>query len=120
MAATAVGLRDEELHMEDVAVRILPQPAEPHGAAATFDLAHTRSSEEAARESWSVSMARDEQGNPIRDEEGQPKLEWVQRDRPLVKLHYVFNVEQTEVLELRPLQSPCRGRSGRATSAPRR
>ena len=49
--------------------------------------------------------ARDEQGKPIRDEEGRPKLEWVQRDRPLVKLHHVFNVEQTEGLKLRPLQT---------------
>ena len=49
--------------------------------------------------------ARDEQGQPIRDEEGRPKLEWVQRDRPLVKLHHVFNVEQTEGLQLRPLQT---------------
>lgn len=49
--------------------------------------------------------ARDEQGRPIRDEEGRPKLEWVQRDRPLVKLHHVFNVEQTEGLQLRPLQT---------------
>ena len=49
--------------------------------------------------------ARDEQGQPIRDEEGRPKLEWVQRDRPLVKLHHVFNVEQTEGLQLRTLQT---------------
>ena len=49
--------------------------------------------------------ARDEQGNPIRDEEGRPKLEGVQRDRPLVKLHYVFNVEQTEGLQLRLLET---------------
>ena len=56
VAATAVGLRDEELHVEDVAVRILPQPAEPHGAAATFDLVRSRNGEEVARESWSVSM----------------------------------------------------------------
>ena len=49
--------------------------------------------------------ARDEQGNPVRDEEGRPKLEWVQRDRPLVKLHYVFNVEQTEGLKLRSLET---------------
>ncbi len=47
--------------------------------------------------------ARDEAGNPVRDEEGRPKLEWVQRDRPLVKLHHVFNVEQTEGLQLRSL-----------------
>ena len=51
VAATAVGLRDEELHVEDVAVRILPQPAEPHGAAATFDLVRVRGGEEVARES---------------------------------------------------------------------
>ena len=47
--------------------------------------------------------ARDEQGPPIRDEEGRPQLDWVQRDRPLVKLHYVFNVEQTDGLKLRSL-----------------
>ena len=35
--------------------------------------------------------ARDEQGNPVRGEEGRPKLEWVKRDRPLVKLHHVFS-----------------------------
>lgn len=44
--------------------------------------------------------ARDEQGQPIRDEGG-GQLEWVQQDRPLVKLHHVFNVEQTEGLKLR-------------------
>ncbi len=47
--------------------------------------------------------ARDEQGQPIPDEEGRPKLEWVQRDRPIVKLHYVFNIEQTDGLKLRSL-----------------
>ncbi len=47
----------------------------------------------------------DEQGQPLRDEEGRPKLEWVQRDRPLVKHHYVFNVEQTEGLKLRSLET---------------
>ena len=49
--------------------------------------------------------ARDEQGQPIRDEAGRPKLEWVQRDRPLVRLHHVFNVEQAEGLKLRSLQT---------------
>ena len=49
--------------------------------------------------------AHDEPGQPIRDEEGRPKLEWVQRDRPLVKLHHVFNVEQTEGLKLRSLET---------------
>ncbi len=47
--------------------------------------------------------ARDEQGNPVLDDEGRKKLEWVQRDRPLVKLHHVFNVEQTDGLKLRSL-----------------
>ena len=49
--------------------------------------------------------ARDEQGQPVHDAEGRPQLEWVQRDRPIVKLHYVFNVEQTESLQLRSLQT---------------
>ena len=47
--------------------------------------------------------ARDDDGKRILDEEGRPKLEWVQRDRPLVKVQYVFNVEQTEGLRLRSL-----------------
>ncbi|MYD87101.1 MAG: DUF1738 domain-containing protein [Acidobacteria bacterium] len=47
--------------------------------------------------------ARDDNGNPVLDDEGRKKLEWVQRDRPVVKLHYVFNVEQTEGLKLRSL-----------------
>ena len=34
---------------------------------------------------------------------GRPKLEWVQQDRPLVKVQYIFNVEQTEGLKLRSL-----------------
>ena len=51
VAATAVGLRDEEWQVDDVAVRILPQPTAPHSAAATFDLVRVRGGE-----SWSVSM----------------------------------------------------------------
>ncbi|MCY4661758.1 MAG: zincin-like metallopeptidase domain-containing protein [Acidobacteria bacterium] len=47
--------------------------------------------------------ARDDNGNPVLDENGRNKLEWVPRDRPLVKLHHVFNVEQTEGLQLRSL-----------------
>ena len=39
------------------------------------------------------------------DEEGRRKLERVQRDGPLVKLHHVVNVEQTEGLKLRPLET---------------
>ena len=37
------------------------------------------------------------------DGAGERRVEWVQRDRPIVKLHYVFNVEQTEGLKLRSL-----------------
>ena len=44
--------------------------------------------------------ARDERGNPVLDEEGRKKLEWVQRDRSLVKVQDVFNMEQTEGLKL--------------------
>ncbi|MCY4661961.1 MAG: zincin-like metallopeptidase domain-containing protein [Acidobacteria bacterium] len=49
--------------------------------------------------------ARDERGNPVLDENGQKKLEWVQRDRPLVKVQHVFNVEQAEGLKLRSLDA---------------
>ena len=56
VAMMAAGLASEEVRVEDVSVRILPQPTEPHGAAATFDLIRTRGSEELGRESWSVSM----------------------------------------------------------------
>ena len=56
VAMVAAGLAGEELVVEDVSVRILPQPTEPHGAAATFDLIRMRAGQEQARESWSVSM----------------------------------------------------------------
>ena len=46
----------------------------------------------------------EEHGDPVLDGEGRPTLEWVQRDRPLVKLGYVFNVEQTKGLEPPSLQ----------------
>ena len=49
--------------------------------------------------------ARDDLGKPVLDDAGRPKLEWAERDRPLVKLHHVFNVEQTEGLQLRSLQT---------------
>ena len=48
---------------------------------------------------------RDERGKPVLDDAGHPVVESVRRDRPLVKLHYVFNVEQTEGLSLRSLQT---------------
>jgi type IV secretory pathway TrbF-like protein len=56
VAQTALGLVEEELQVENVQVRIVPQPEEPHGAAATFDLVRVRNGAEAAREAWSVSM----------------------------------------------------------------
>ena len=56
VAATAVGLRDEELQVDLVAVCILPQPTEPHSAAATFDLVRVRNGKEVAREYWSASI----------------------------------------------------------------
>ena len=56
IALVAAGFGAEELIVENVEVRILPQPAEPHGAAATFDLIRQRAGQVAGRESWSVSM----------------------------------------------------------------
>ena len=41
-----------------------------------------------------------------------PKLEWFQRDRPLVTLHHVCNVGQTEGLKLRSLQTAAPGVGG--------
>ena len=51
------------------------------------------------------TTVRDDQGKPVLDDAGYPVVESVRRDRPLVKLHYVFNVEQTEGLNLRSLQT---------------
>ena len=56
IALMAAGLAAQESRVENVHVRILPQPAEPHNAAATFDLIHSRQGTELERESWSVSM----------------------------------------------------------------
>ena len=52
------------------------------------------------QDSW-LKLARDETGTPVLDEEGRPKLEWV--ERPFEQLSHVFNVEQTEGLQLRRL-----------------
>ena len=46
---------------------------------------------------------RDGKGRPVLDAEGRPRVESEKRDRPLTKIHYVFNVEQTEGLKLRSL-----------------
>ena len=56
VAQAALGLVEEELQVENVQVRIVPQPEEPHGAAATFDLVRLRAGAEAGREAWSISM----------------------------------------------------------------
>ena len=56
VALVAAGLAAEDVVVENVEVRILPQPNEPHHAAATFDLIRQRAGQEAGRESWSVSM----------------------------------------------------------------
>ena len=50
------GSRRKNCGLRTSRVRILPQPNEPHGASATFDLIRQRSGQEIARESWSVSM----------------------------------------------------------------
>ena len=62
--------------------------------------------------------ARDEQGNPVRDEEGRPKLEWQKRDRP-------WSSSTTSSTSSRPKNCNCGrwrrlGRSERGTSGPRR
>ena len=51
------------------------------------------------------TTVRDEGGKPVLDDAGRPVVESVRRDRPLVKLQHVFNVEQTEGLNLRSLQT---------------
>ena len=50
-----------------------------------------------------------------RDGEGRPTARMGPAcDRPLVKLHYVFNIEQTEGLQLRPLQAAAAAGVGRS------
>ena len=46
---------------------------------------------------------RDKRGQPRVDENGRSKYVHVERERPLVKVHHVFNVKQCEGLNLRPL-----------------
>ena len=60
----------------------------------------------------------DEHGDPVLDGEGRRKLEGVQRDRPVVRLRDVFNVEQTEGWNCG--RSRSRRRSGKDLSAPKR
>ena len=56
VAETALGVAEEELLVDNVAVQIVPQPEEPHGASATFDLIRLRNGAEVGREAWSLSM----------------------------------------------------------------
>ena len=48
-------------------------------------------------------QVRDERGQPVLDGEGRPTYTREKRERPLVKVQHVFNVEQTEGLKLRLL-----------------
>lgn len=57
--------------------------------------------------------ARDEHGTPGLDEKGCKKFERVERDRPLVKPHHVFNIEQTEGLNRGSLAAAALEREGR-------
>ena len=56
IAEVSVGLAAEELQVENVAVQILPQPTEPHSAAATFNVVRLANGLEVGRESWAVSI----------------------------------------------------------------
>ena len=56
IALAANGLLPDELQVEDVAVQVLPQPQEPHGASARFNLVRLRGGQEVERESWSVAL----------------------------------------------------------------
>ena len=51
-------------------------------------------------------IERDGQGQPVLDKDGQPQMVTEQRERPLVKMQYVWNVEQTEGLNLKSLERP--------------
>ena len=51
----------------------------------------------------SKTLDKDAAGQPRLNEDGHPHYLTEQRDRPLVRIHTVFNVEQTEGLNLKPL-----------------
>ena len=48
-------------------------------------------------------MVRDGRGEPVLDKDGQPQIETEKRGRPMAKVRYVWNVEQTDGLELKSL-----------------
>ena len=51
----------------------------------------------------STTLDKDAHGNPRLNEDGQKQYSETKRDRPMVRLHTVFNVEQTEGLKLKPI-----------------
>ena len=51
-----------------------------------------------------LRTVRDGRGRPVLDRDGRPQTETAKRERPLVKLQYVWNVEQTDGLELKRLE----------------
>ena len=56
IAMLAAGVTREELRVEDVQIRIQPQPEPPHGAVADFVRIRTVAEQEISRESWTVTM----------------------------------------------------------------
>ena len=52
----AAGITGEELRVENVVLRIQPNPTEPHGAVADFVLVRTRQEQAVAREAWTATM----------------------------------------------------------------
>ena len=57
---------------------------------------------------------RDGQGRPVLDADGRPQIETEKRDRPLVKMQYVWNVEQADGLRLKALPRPAPAWEGHA------
>ena len=51
-------------------------------------------------------IVRDGEGQPVLDKDGQPRIEMEKRGRPLVKVQYVWNVQQADGLALQPLAGP--------------
>ena len=56
IAMLAAGITGEELRVENVVLRIQPNPTEPHGAVADFVLVRTRQEQAVAREAWTATM----------------------------------------------------------------
>ena len=56
VAEVAAGLASEERQVENVVLRILPNPEPPHAATADFDLVTLQRANELDRQRWSVSL----------------------------------------------------------------